>query len=103
MSAGFNMSGLTAEAKATLDEAAVQQQNMVMTLEGYTDGIGSTEYNYGLSEKARPGVVAGGRKGVDLNRLFVIGLGKTNPVADNKTAEGRKQNRRVTIKLLEAR
>jgi len=104
----FNKSTLTAEAKATLDEAArlfAGNKNMVMTLEGYTDGIGSEEYNYGLSEKRVQSVVRYmvGEKSVDLNRIFVVGLGKTNPVADNKTAEGRKQNRRVTIKLLEAR
>ena len=44
-----------------------------------------------------------GEKNYDLNRLYVIGMGKSNPIADNKTADGRKQNRRVTVKILEAR
>jgi outer membrane protein OmpA-like peptidoglycan-associated protein len=105
---GFNKADLTAEAKATLDEVARQvagNKNAVLTLEGYTDSIGDDQYNIALSEKRVKNVVRYfvGEKNYDLNRLYVIGMGKSNPIADNKTADGRKQNRRVTVKILEAR
>lgn len=105
---GFNRADLTAESKATLDEVArmvAGNKNAVLTLEGYTDSIGDDTYNIALSEKRVKSVVRYlvGEKNFDLNRLYVIGMGKTNPVADNKTADGRKQNRRVTVKILEAR
>ena len=105
---GFNKADLTDESKATLDEVArmvAGNKNAVLTLEGYTDGIGDDTYNIALSEKRVKSVVRYlvGEKNYDLNRLYVIGMGKSNPVADNKTADGRKQNRRVTVKILEAR
>lgn len=105
---GFNRAELTAESKATLDEVArmvAGNKNAVLTLEGYTDNIGDDAYNIALSEKRVKSVVRYlvGEKNYDLNRLFIIGMGETNPVADNKTADGRKQNRRVTVKVLEAR
>lgn len=105
---GFNKADLTAESKATLDDVARQvagNKNAVLTLEGYTDSTGDDAYNIALSEKRVKSVVRYlvGEKNYDLNRLFIIGLGNANPVADNKTADGRKQNRRVTVKILEAR
>jgi OmpA-OmpF porin, OOP family len=105
---GFNKADLTDEGKATLDEVArvvAGNKNAVLTLEGYTDSIGDDAYNIILSEKRVKSVVRYlvGEKNYDLNRLFIIGMGNTNPVADNKTADGRKQNRRVTVKILEAR
>lgn len=104
----FNKSILTADATAVLDEIArlvAGNKNALITLEGYTDGVGSDQYNDTLSEKRANAVIRYlvGAKSVDLNRIYVVGLGKTNPVADNKTADGRKQNRRVVIKILQVR
>ncbi len=39
--------------------------------------------------------------GIDAGRMDAVGLGETNPVADNETPEGREQNRRVVVKLRE--
>jgi OOP family OmpA-OmpF porin len=65
-------------------------------LEGHTDSAGADAYNQALSQKRADAVkayVVG--KGVDAARLKAIGYGESRPVADNKTAEGRAQNRRV--------
>ena len=69
-----------------------------IVLEGYTDSIGSEEYNQTLSEKraeaVRDYLVT---SGVNMNSVVAQGMGKADPVADNSTAEGRKLNRRVEM------
>jgi outer membrane protein OmpA-like peptidoglycan-associated protein len=67
-------------------------------VEGYTDDVGSDEYNQGLSERRAGGVKAylvG--QGVSAARLTAVGKGETGAVAGNDSAEGRQQNRRVEI------
>lgn len=72
--------------------------DLKLEIEGYTDAIGSDEYNQTLSEKradsVRDYLVTAG---VTDNNVTARGLGKANPVADNKTAAGRKLNRRVEM------
>jgi len=67
-------------------------------VEGYTDSIGGDEYNQKLSEDRAAAVkdflVS---QGVSANNITSQGFGKTSPVADNSTAEGRAQNRRVNL------
>ncbi|HTP40007.1 MAG TPA: OmpA family protein [Steroidobacteraceae bacterium] len=66
------------------------------TLEGHTDNVGKAAYNLSLSQRRADAVkayVVG--KGVDASRIQAKGYGLTRPIADNKTAEGRAQNRRV--------
>ena len=67
-------------------------------IEGHTDNVGSDQFNQGLSEKraasVRDYLV---NSGVSINNVVARGLGKTQPVADNKTANGRKLNRRVEM------
>ncbi|MFT3906323.1 MAG: OmpA family protein [Steroidobacteraceae bacterium] len=66
------------------------------TLEGHTDSVGSDAYNLKLSQARADAVkayVVG--KGVSGSRLETRGYGESQPVADNKTADGRAQNRRV--------
>jgi len=66
------------------------------TLEGHTDSVGSDAYNRNLSQRRADSVkayVTG--KGIDAARIEARGFGEAQPVADNATAEGRAQNRRV--------
>ncbi len=67
-----------------------------VALEGYTDSIGSEAYNLKLSDK-RSAAVANvlKNKGVEASRISTSGYGEAKPVADNKTKEGRAENRRV--------
>jgi OOP family OmpA-OmpF porin len=67
---------------------------------GYTDSKGSDKYNQKLSEK-RANVVKDIliEKGVPANRIIAEGMGELNPIADNSTAEGKAQNRRIEAEL----
>ena len=68
---------------------------------GYTDGIGSVNYNKKLSKQRAQSVVDYlVSKGIDRNHLVIVGYGKDNPIATNETNEGRAMNRRVEIKIL---
>lgn len=67
-------------------------------IEGHTDSSGATEYNQGLSERRAQAVVqAITNSGIAENRLTARGYGESRPIASNDTAEGRAQNRRVTV------
>lgn len=73
-----------------------------VTVEGHTDNVGKDKYNQALSERRAAAVkkylVENGATGGD--RIKPVGYGKTRPVADNSTAEGRFKNRRVEIPIL---
>ena len=71
-------------------------------LDGYTDGIGTDAYNISLSERRATAVrdYLIKEAGVSSSKITVVGHGKADPVADNKTAEGRAKNRRVEISIL---
>ncbi|MGH8455764.1 MAG: OmpA family protein [Stenotrophobium sp.] len=101
----FNKARLTAEARQSLDRIVAGlkgQPTMRLTVEGYTDSIGSTAYNLKLSREraasARSYLI---EQGVAGSRLRSEGFGKTHPIASNKTAEGRALNRRVELKVLD--
>jgi OOP family OmpA-OmpF porin len=70
-----------------------------LSIEGHTDNVGDDAYNLQLSERRAAAVKAYlvGSLGVSGARLEVAGLGETRPVADNGTAEGQQQNRRVDL------
>src|SRR3546814_17929576 len=68
---------------------------------GHTDSIGTEKYNQGLSERRAASVKAYlVSKGVDPNRIYTEGKGELQPVASNKTREGRAQHRRVELEVV---
>jgi OOP family OmpA-OmpF porin len=86
------------------DAAATLTRNPGITVEvaGHTDSDGAAEYNEGLSFRrastVRDYLIAGG---VAESRLTVRGYGESQPIADNATREGKAQNRRVVLRILE--
>jgi outer membrane protein OmpA-like peptidoglycan-associated protein len=71
----------------------------VFVVAGYTDRVGHEDYNYELGQR-RATSVAGyliGQKGLDPAQVRVVSYGASKPVADNRTASGRRSNRRVEI------
>ncbi len=99
----FNKYNIKKEFIPVLDEGVAiikSKTAMQVILEGHTDSIGSEKYNMGLSIRRANSVKAYFvKKGVDANRITAVGFGKMQPRYDNKTAEGRKMNRRVEIKF----
>ncbi len=74
---------------------------MKIMVEGHTDNTGNEASNQSLSEKRAESIKAEiVKRGIAADRMETRGFGASVPVADNKTAEGRTQNRRVTIKKL---
>lgn len=72
--------------------------NSIVTVEGHTDNDGSADYNLQLSQRRAEAVVSIlAANGVSQTRLVALGKGEGEPVADNLTAEGKQQNRRVEI------
>jgi outer membrane protein OmpA-like peptidoglycan-associated protein len=72
--------------------------NRTVMIEGYTDNIGSEDYNQGLSQRRAESVQAYlVAKGVGSMRLTALGRGESSPVASNEFADDRQQNRRVEI------
>ena len=71
-------------------------------VEGHTDNYGTNEHNIDLSQRRAQSVVnALIERGIDMGRLEPRGFGENIPLADNETAEGRAQNRRVELLILE--
>lgn len=99
----FNKATLTSEAKASLDKVADGlrgQPTMSLLIEGHTDSVGADTYNLKLSkqraESARAYLI---ESGIDGGRLTAAGMGESQPVASNKTKDGRAENRRVEFKV----
>lgn len=102
---GFNKATLTKADQQMLDEFAQQvssQKHYIIQVQGYTDGVGSAEYNNTLSRRRADAVIQylAAKHNVPPYRIYIIGLGKDNPVAENKNAVGRAKNRRVDVALL---
>ena len=71
---------------------------------GHTDSVGSEAYNQKLSVRRAEAVTAYlVSKGIEKNRIYTEGKGEKQPVADNKTKEGRTKNRRVEIEVVGTR
>ena len=72
-----------------------------ISIDGYTDSIGSEKYNLGLSERRAAAVKEYLLKhGTEGSRMTTVGHGEADPIADNETEKGRFQNRRVEILIL---
>ena len=102
---GFNKDGLTKQAKEELDQLATSvssTKGYIITVEGATDSVGPSEYNYDLSQRRANSVIQylASEKSIPAHKIYLIGLGKDKPVESNKTAEGRKKNRRVDVHLM---
>ncbi|KAB2871516.1 MAG: OmpA family protein, partial [Burkholderiaceae bacterium] len=103
----FNKATLKPEARAKLDDLVAKTAGVnleVIIAVGHTDNVGSDAYNQKLSvaraESVKAYLVS---KGIEKNRVYTEGKGKKQPVADNKTAEGRAKNRRVEIEVVGTR
>jgi OOP family OmpA-OmpF porin len=100
-----NSAQLTADSAAVLDPVAAAlsaHPGVRVELQGYTDSVGSVPYNLRLSQAradaVRDYLVA---HGAPAGNLTTRGYGKTRPVADNGSAQGRAQNRRVVMAVLD--
>lgn len=97
----FDKSLIKPEGRVKLDSAVTilnRYPDMRVEIHGHTDSIGTVEYNQGLSERrataVRDYLVS---RGIAVTRLTTRGFSENNPVADNGTAAGRAENRRVLL------
>jgi outer membrane protein OmpA-like peptidoglycan-associated protein len=100
----INTDKLTKDAKEQLDEIGKQAgglERYVIEVQGFTDKTGEAGYNDQLSERRAHAVARylTNEHKVPLRSVNVLGAGYAQPVADDKTRDGRKQNRRVEVKL----
>lgn len=103
----FDKSVLKPEGKAKLDDLVSKVKNVnleVIIAVGHTDSIGTDAYNQKLSVRRAEAVKAYlVSKGIEKNRVYTEGKGEKQPIADNKTKEGRAKNRRVEIEVVGTR
>jgi len=103
----FDKAVLKPEGKAKLDDLVSKLGGInleVIIAVGHTDSVGTDEYNQKLSIRRSESVKAYLQsKGIEANRVYTEGKGEKQPVADNKSAEGRAKNRRVEIEVVGTR
>lgn len=100
-----NSAELKPESYDQLDELAgwlIKHENSIIEISGHTDNTGDESINEKLSkERVRSvGLYLIKVKGIKRNRLMAKGYGSSQPIADNSTEEGRRQNRRVEFTIL---
>lgn len=100
----FNQDVLTADAKMQLDELGNQAKGLnrfAIEVQGYTDKSGSPTYNEMLSERRAEAVARylANQYQIPVRTISVLGSGYAAPVADDKSRDGRKMNRRVEVRL----
>jgi len=100
----FDKAIVKPEGRKLLDQVAARSATVnleTIIAVGHTDWIGSDAYNQALSVRRADAVKAYlVSKGVPANRITASGKGKSNPVADNRTAAGRALNRRVDVEII---
>jgi OmpA-OmpF porin, OOP family len=103
----FDKAVIKPEGKSKLDDIAnkVKSVNLEVVIAiGHADSVGSDAYNQRLSVRRSESVKAYMvSKGIEPNRVYTEGKGEKQPVADNKTADGRAKNRRVEIEVIGTR
>jgi len=104
---GLNQDQIKPEARAVLDELSSKvksyDKTVYVEIQGHTDATGGEEYNLQLGQKRAEAVrrYLNEQEGIPLNLISAISYGETKPVADNGSKQGRAQNRRVVIRILE--
>jgi peptidoglycan-associated lipoprotein len=102
----FGKTDLPDEAKAAIDQMVdglkAQKSAVWIEIEGHTDNVGGTKYNEVLGMNRAEAVkrYLYEQHQVPLHKMNVISYGEAKPATDNKTRDGRAQNRRVVIKVL---
>jgi outer membrane protein OmpA-like peptidoglycan-associated protein len=101
----FDKATLRPESKTELERVytlLIENPRMKVRVAGHTDSQGSDEYNQRLSEARAKSVqdylIS---RGIPANRLAFIGYGESRPIDTNDTDEGRQNNRRVELEILE--
>lgn len=100
-----NAATLTADSRPLLDSVASDLKKyprLKVEVQGHTDNVGADAYNLGLSQRRAAAVreyLVG--QGVGAQQLSSKGYGEAQPVADNSTPAGRKENRRVVLSVVE--
>jgi outer membrane protein OmpA-like peptidoglycan-associated protein len=103
----FNQSTISPDGMAALDqfvsELRARDENVFIEIQGHTDSVGDDAFNMILGERRAQEVrrYLSQTGGLALHRMSVISYGKTAPIADNATPEGRAMNRRVTLVVLQ--
>lgn len=102
---GFDKTILTKSGREALDQLAAQlnsTKGYILEVTGGTDSTGSAAYNYGLSQRRADSVVQylAAKYNIPPHKFYLIGIGKDQEVATNKTAAGRAKNRRVRVQVL---
>ena len=104
---GFDQADLGEEANAALDEFAAPlvegNNNVYIEIQGHTDSVGSEKYNYDLGLKRAEAVrrYLSMNHSIALHRISVISYGESAPVVSNDERDGRAQNRRVVLVVLQ--
>ncbi len=100
-----NSATLTADSRTVLDRVADDLRKyprLKIELQGHTDSTGSDAYNLDLSQRRASSVMKYLMDaGVPASQMTARGYGESEPIADNKTADGKARNRRVVMKVLE--
>jgi OOP family OmpA-OmpF porin len=103
----FDKAVIKPEGKSKLDDISNKTKGVnleVVIAIGHADSIGSDAYNQRLSVRRSESVKAYlVSKGIEPNRVYTEGKGEKQPVADNKTRDGRAKNRRVEIEVIGTR
>lgn len=104
---GFDTSDLSPEAESAIDQFAEQlkqqNKNVYIEIQGHTDSVGSEKYNeeLGLLRAEAVRRYLNQKHNFPLHRINVISYGEASPVADNGQRQGRSQNRRVALVVLQ--